>query len=118
MRFGDMDTTSWFSPAKKAAATGLAVAAFAVATVGSTGQAAAQGVCMPREKIVEMLDSRYTEAPVAQGLASGGRLIEVFSSPDGATWSLLLTAPDGTSCLMAEGHGWFSLPEALVGQVS
>ena len=114
----DMDTTSRFSPAKTAAAAGLALAAFAVATVGTTGQASAQGVCMPREKIVEMLDTRYTESPVAQGLASGGRLLEVFSSPDGATWSLLLTAPDGTSCLMAEGHGWFSLPEALVGQVS
>ena len=55
---------------------------------------------------------------IALGLASGGRLVEVFSTEDGSTWTLLLTAPDGTSCMMAEGQGWSALPGPIVGQVS
>lgn len=116
MRRDDVNTKSRFAPARAAA--GLAVAATVVAAVASTGPAAAQGVCMPRERMVALLDSRYDEAPVALGLASGGRLVELFSTGDGATWSLLLTAPDGTSCLMAEGQGWSMLAGPLAGQVS
>ncbi len=117
MRFGDMETKHRFKPMKTTAAVTLAVAAVAV-TVGSAGEAAAQRLCMPRDEIVEMLDARYSEAPIALGLASGGRLVEVFSTADGATWTLLLTAPDGTSCMMAEGQGWSALPGPIVGQVS
>ena len=117
MNRNDMDERRRDGP-MKVAATVLISATVAIAAVGSAAPASAQGLCMPREKIVEMLDARYAEAPVARGLDSGGRLIEVFSSTDGATWSLLLTAPDGISCLMAEGHGWFALPGPLAGQLS
>ena len=117
MRHGDLRKKRRFRPVKTAVAVASAVAAV-VAMVGTTGPAAAQGLCMPREKIVEMLDTRYDEAPIALGLASGGRLVEVFSSADGSTWTLLLTAPDGTSCMMAEGQGWSALPGPVVGQVS
>ena len=117
MRRDDMDTGSRFGPVKTAAATISTVAAV-IATLGSAGPAAAQSLCMPREQIVEMLDTRYSESPIALGLASGGRLVEVFSTVDGSTWTLLLTAPDGTSCMMAEGQGWSALPGPSVGQVS
>ena len=117
MRFGDMETKHRFQPVKTLVAVVSTVAAIA-ATVGSAGQAAAQNLCMPRDEIVELLDARYSEAPIALGLASGGRLVEVFSTADGATWTLLLTAPDGTSCMMAEGQGWSALPGPIVGQVS
>lgn len=118
MRLGDMDTKRRFGRAKTVVAAGLAAVAVAGATLASTGQAAAQSLCMPRDQVVKMLDTRYSETPIARGLAAGGRLVEVFSSTDGSTWTLLLTAPDGTSCLMAEGQGWFSLPGPVVGQVS
>ncbi len=126
MRNGDMDTTRrprlGFGPAKKTTVAGLTVAALAAvavaATLASTGQAAAQNLCMPRDKIIEMLNTRYAEEPISRGLASGGQMVEVFSSPDGDTWTLLLTAPDGISCMMAEGQGWSSLPQAIAGRVS
>ena len=117
MRRNDMDQKRRDGPAKTAA-TLLISAAVAIGSVVSTGPAVAQGLCMPREKIVEMLDTRYAEAPVARGLDSGGRLVEVFSSNDGATWSLLLTAPNGMSCLMAEGQGWSALQGPLAGELS
>lgn len=118
MRIGDTGTTRRLAPAKTAMTAGLAVAAIVAVTVASAGQAVAQALCMPRAQIVEMLDTHYAEAPIARGLAAGGRLMEVFSSPDGNTWTLLLTTPDGTSCLMGEGQGWSSLPGPLLGQVS
>ena len=73
---------------------------------------------MPRDKIIEELKTRYAEKPVSRGLASGGQMVEVFSSPEGDTWTLLLTAPDGISCMMAEGQGWSSLPGPTIGRVS
>lgn len=112
----DMDTECRSGPAKRAALALLAAVALTIA--GSAEEADAQGMCMPRDKLVKMLDSRFDEAPVARGLDSGGRLVEVFSSADGATWTLLLTAPDGISCLMAEGKGWNPLPAPMIGQVS
>lgn len=126
MRYGDTDKTRrprlGFGPARKTAVAGLTVAALAVATVAATlasaGQAAAQNLCMPRDKIIEVLNTRYAEEPISRGLASGGQMVEVFSSPDGDTWTLLLTAPDGISCMMAEGQGWSSLPQQIVGRVS
>lgn len=117
MRRDDMDSNHRFQAVKKTVAVVSTVAAM-VATVGSAGTATAQNLCMPREQIVELLDARYSESPVAFGLASGGRLVEVFSTADGSTWTLLLTAPDGTSCMMAEGQGWSALPGPIVGQVS
>lgn len=126
MRYGDMDKTRRprlnIGTVKKTAVAGLTGAALAAATVAAmlatTGQAAAQNLCMPRDKIIEVLNSRYAEEPISRGLASGGQMVEVFSSPDGDTWTLLLTAPDGTSCLMAEGQGWSSLPGPTLGRVS
>lgn len=126
MRYGDTDKTRrppmGFAPVKKTAVAGLTVAALAAATVAatlaSTGQAAAQNLCMPRDKIIEVLNTRYAEEPISRGLASGGQMVEVFSSADGSTWTLLLTAPDGISCMMAEGQGWSSLPGPTIGRVS
>ena len=57
-------------------------------------------------KLVEMLDGRYSEKPVAAGLEAGGRLFEVFATPDGSTWTMVLTTPQGSSCVVAVGEEW------------
>ena len=35
-----------------------------------------------------------------------GALLEIVMTPDGATWSMVLTSPGGISCLVATGEGW------------
>lgn len=75
--------------------------------------AAAQNQCTTHDRVLAFLAGRYQEAPVAAGITDKGRLIEVFATDDGATWTIVETNPQGWSCLMAGGEGWRSLEEAL-----
>ena len=61
--------------------------------------------CQPRERWVEFLKDEYGEQPVAFALTNEGGVLEKFSAPDGKTWTLLVTSPDGTSCGIAAGEG-------------
>ena len=65
-----------------------------------------------RSDIADYLGQTYDEAPVAGGLAANGAVIEVFSSPDGESWSLVMTFPDGRSQVVAVGETWLSLLKA------
>jgi len=79
-------------------------------------QAAAQSVIqepygqepygLPRGEIVAQLGDSYREAPVAGGIAINGNILEVFASPDGLSWTIIVTRPDGMSSVIAEGEGW------------
>lgn len=68
--------------------------------------APAQTACLDHDKLAELLDGRYAEKPVALGLESGGRLFEVFAAADGTTWTMVITTPEGASCVVAVGEDW------------
>lgn len=74
--------------------------------VAASTTASAQSACLPHNKLVELLDGRYSEQRVAVGLENNGRLFEVFTSTDGATWTMVITTPDGASCVVAAGLEW------------
>lgn len=40
----------------------------------------------------------------ATGLASAGQVVEVFASETTGTWTITVTRPDGTACLVATGE--------------
>ncbi len=86
----------------------LALAVFLVSS-----PAVAQVSCGQRDKIVEWLAVEYKEAPIATGVTSKGRLIEVLSTHDGDTWTVIVTSPDGDSCVIAGGQGWRAKPHEL-----
>jgi hypothetical protein len=46
-------------------------------------------------------------------MKSAGYLVEVFASSSGS-WTIVLTQPGGTACLIASGNYWESAPQ-LVG---
>ena len=69
--------------------------------------AQAQSVCAPRSEVLGHLAKGYAEVPVARGLSSTGAVLEVLASPAG-TWSVILTMPNGISCLTAAGKDWES----------
>lgn len=62
--------------------------------------------CAERGKALDHLARKYGEAAVARGLASNGGLVELLTAADGETWSLLITLPDGVTCLIAAGESW------------
>ena len=59
--------------------------------------------------LVTELGSRYAERRAAVALTSVGQMVEVFASTDG-TWTLVLTAPGGPSCIAAAGENWQLVP--------
>jgi hypothetical protein len=67
---------------------------------------AAEPTCASRAAIMAVLATKHREAPVAQGLGTGGRaMIEITASVDGASWTLLLTTAQGT-CVLLAGTDW------------
>ena len=61
---------------------------------------------LPRPELVELLGDGYDELPVAFGLAENGGLIEVFASAEGATWTMVLSMPNGLSYIVTSGEDW------------
>ncbi len=61
--------------------------------------------CGVRDAMVEALSTAYQERPVSRGVTSTGALMEVLAGPTGS-WSILVTAPGGATCLVASGEGW------------
>ena len=57
---------------------------------------------------MERLGSHYAEEAVGVGVTQQGALVEVLAS-DGGTWSIVISTPDGLSCLVAAGDGWRSI---------
>ncbi len=75
----------------------------------SAAPALAQPACDDSDKVRERLARGYGESPVAVGLTSLGSLVELIVSPDGGTWTLIVSTPDGQSCFLASGEGWHNL---------
>ena len=78
--------------------------------------AEAQSIAAPRAEIVKQLGNAYAEAPVAIGLTGNGSVIELFTTGDGSTWTIVITSPDGLSRVVASGESWMST-RALAGMV-
>lgn len=76
-------------------------------------QAQAQNLCTNRSEVLGHLANKYSEAPVALGLASNGGVIEVLASHSGNTWTIIITMPSGISCMLAAGENWERLPVAI-----
>ncbi len=80
----------------------------------ASAQAMASANGMNRTDVVKELKSKHAEKhaekPVGMGLADNGGLLELFSSEDGETWTLILTMPYGKSFLVGSGRAWAGAP--------
>jgi hypothetical protein len=84
------------------------IASLAIALV--TANAQPELVCGQRSDLLAALADQYHEEPVGIGLASNGGLIELLTDEAGKTWTLIITAPNGSSCVLAEGQDWQHQP--------
>ena len=72
-----------------------------VATVIAIPTSVAE-TCAQRSDFIAFLKDHFGEIEVGQGLSSSGHLVEVFVAPAGS-WTILLSRPDGLSCLVDAG---------------
>ncbi len=79
------------------------------ALVAST--AMAQPQCNERDNVLELLAKKYQETPIAAGVTNTGGLVEVLTDTKGGTWTIIVTTPQGMSCLVAAGEGWRKLEQ-------
>jgi len=69
-------------------------------------------MCGARADFLEALKSKYQETGRALGIAGEVNLVEVFASKAGS-WTILVTTPQGKSCIIAAGKSWETLPETI-----
>jgi hypothetical protein len=86
----------------------LGLGATLVAFLALPGQA--EGTCVARDWLVAELAEQNLEQPVAQGTTADGAVLEILTSRDGRTWTLLVTEPQGLTCTLIEGRDWHTLP--------
>lgn len=78
-----------------------------LALVSSTAAAApSPSQCNDRKQVIDLLAQKYKESPVAAGVTNNGGLVEVLTDGKGGTWTIIVTTPQGVSCLVAAGEGW------------
>jgi len=62
--------------------------------------------CTDRTSALTHLSKKFSEEPVAIGLANNGGVVEVLTDTAGSTWSIIITMPDGLACIVAAGEHW------------
>lgn len=88
----------------------VTLAAAAGLLLGATPVAAQPAACSTRTEVLKHLSAEYAESPVAIGLANNGGVVEILSSKAGRSWTIILTMPNGVSCLIAAGENWEQVP--------
>jgi len=88
---------------------GLWIGAAALAGAGH----AQTSSCAERAIVVERLAADYGETRQAIGLVSAEQVVEVFASEETGSWTITVTRADGMTCLMAAGHYYEELDEAV-----
>lgn len=90
---------------------GFKVAMSVAALTICAGVAQAQPNCGDRDKIVTHLQSKYQETHRASGLESDTKMVEIWTSGDSGTWTILITQANGVTCVAAAGQNWLDLGE-------
>ncbi|MGH1464073.1 MAG: hypothetical protein ACRBBQ_01815 [Cognatishimia sp.] len=78
--------------------------------MAATAPPALAANCGLRETVVDRLQSKYSEALTASGLQGSNTvqtMVEVWASEKTGTFTVILTNPQGISCVVAVGTDFF-----------
>lgn len=89
----------------------LVSASLAIAPVIASANPAT--TCADRTKVLSRLAADFGETRQSIGLGANNALIEVFASDQTGTWTITVTRPNGTTCLIASGQAFEALTEDL-----
>ena len=86
----------------------IVCACVSLIALGSANPAQA-AMCGKRVDFIKALNDKYQESGKALGIAGQVNLVEIFASKAG-TWTILVTTPEGRTCIIAAGSSWEDLP--------
>lgn len=81
----------------------VAIMALSMATLPAQAQRVA---CGPGPGLVAHLEKEWGEEPAVVALDAAGRMVRILANPETGTWSILITGPDGPTCLIQHGSAW------------
>ena len=81
---------------------GLTAASMAASTAGQARDKTVP--CLKRSTAIKYLGKKNLEIPVATGLTNNGAVLEVLSSKTGKNWTVMVTLPNRTACMIAAGE--------------
>lgn len=82
----------------------LKVGLCAALILGAFSLPAEARVCDTQDKVTALLADRYKESVLAEGIVSDRGFMEVYVSQESGTWSVVVTTPQGKSCIIAAGQ--------------
>lgn len=99
---------------------GFKVWVAAACVFGVAGPAMADAACGARDQIVTQLQAKYKETHRASGLETDTKMVEIWTSDESGTWTILITKANGQTCVAAAGRNWLDMPAANIqlGQAS
>jgi hypothetical protein len=90
------------------------VLALALAAGGPASLAWAQsGNCAAHSDMVRLLAEHWGESRQSIALDATNSMVELFASAETGTWTLTITQPGGPTCMIASGHAFELVNEAL-----
>ena len=69
--------------------------------------------CGPHDRVVAGLAVGYGEARVSIALGANNVVVETFVAAQTSTWTITVTTPDGTTCLVASGQSCQAVNDPL-----
>lgn len=89
------------------------IASLTIAIVLTPVAAQAQQLCADRTTITDRLKTNYGESFTGGGVRNSESVFEVWMSEEKGTWTILMTMPNGKSCVMAAGTDWLDARPAM-----
>lgn len=86
----------------------------AALTIMTATAASAEPNCGPRAAVVTHLSENFGESRQSIGMGQDGRVVELFASLETGSWTITVTLPNGTTCLVAAGEAFELLAEAPI----
>ena len=72
-------------------------------------------ICALHDVVAQTLLDGWNETPQDVGINNIGSLVQIFLSPGGTTWSIVVTRGDGWGCVVTAGRDWRSVHPQPVG---
>ncbi len=75
---------------------------------------AQQASCAERARVIERLETKYGESRQSVGLSANNGVVETYANAESGTWTIVITLPNGMTCLMAAGSAYEPVEAAVV----